>query len=174
MIREFDGVFLLETAATAYLFRVLPTGHLQHIWYGKKLELGLDAVGEDPQRQKELVHAAAEAMAAKFANANGCSVVYDKTCPALTMNDLALEVSGPGTGDFRSSAVEVVFADGTRTVDLIFEKAEVLTGASVTDSGVVFQYTKQKLKGAVYNVYAGADIKAADGRNMGGFIILEN
>ena len=130
MIREFDGVFLLETAATAYMFRVLPTGHLQHVYYGKKLELGLTAAGDDPVRQKESVHAAGQAMAAKFSNANGCSVVYDKAYPALTMNDLALEVSGPGTGDFRSPAVEVVFADGTRTVDLVFEKAEVLTGAS--------------------------------------------
>ena len=133
MIREFDGVFLLETAATAYMFRVLPTGHLQHVYYGKKLELGLTAAGDDPVRQKESVHAAGQAMAAKFSNANGCSVVYDKAYPALTMNDLALEVSGPGTGDFRSSAVEDVFADGTRTVDLVFEKAEVLTAADVHD-----------------------------------------
>ena len=51
------------------------------------------------------------------------------------------------------------FADLT-----VYKEGEVLTGASVTDSGVVFQYTKQRLKGAVYNVYAGADIKAADGR----------
>lgn len=130
MIREFDGVFLLETAATAYLFRVLPTGHLQHIWYGKKLELGLDAVGEDSVRQKDLVHAAAEAMAAKYTNANGCSVVYDKAYPALTMNDLSLETSGTGTGDFRSPMVELCFADGTRTADFMFDSFSVLTGAS--------------------------------------------
>ena len=45
----------------------------------------------------------------------------------------------------------------------IYKEGEVLTGANVTDSGVVFQYTKQRLKGAVYNVYAGADITSADG-----------
>lgn len=55
--------------------------------------------------------------------------------------------------------------DKEQFADLTVNKeGEVLTGASVTDSGVVFQYTKQRLKGAVYNVYAGADIKAADGR----------
>ena len=45
----------------------------------------------------------------------------------------------------------------------IYKEGEVLTGAAVTENGVTFAYEKQKLKGAVYSVYAGADIKAADG-----------
>ena len=45
----------------------------------------------------------------------------------------------------------------------IYKEGEVLTGAAVTENGVTFTYEKQKLKGAVYSVYAGADIKAADG-----------
>ena len=45
----------------------------------------------------------------------------------------------------------------------IYKEGEVLTGATVTEDGVTFTYEKQKLKGAVYSVYAGADIKAADG-----------
>ena len=49
---------------------------------------------------------------------------------------------------------------GART---IYKEGEVLTGATVTENGVTFTYEKRKLKGAVYSVYAGADIKAADG-----------
>ena len=45
----------------------------------------------------------------------------------------------------------------------IYKEGEVLTGAAVTENGVTFTYEKRKLKGAVYSVYAGADIKAADG-----------
>ena len=45
----------------------------------------------------------------------------------------------------------------------IYKEGEVLTGAAVTEDGVTFTYEKRKLKGAVYSVYAGADIKAADG-----------
>lgn len=45
----------------------------------------------------------------------------------------------------------------------IYKEGEVLTGATVTGDGVTFAYEKRKLKGAVYSVYAGADIKAADG-----------
>ena len=45
----------------------------------------------------------------------------------------------------------------------IYKEGEVLTGAAVTEDGVTFAYEKRKLKGAVYSVYAGADIKAADG-----------
>lgn len=45
----------------------------------------------------------------------------------------------------------------------IYKEGEVLTGATVTEDGVTFAYEKRKLKGAVYSVYAGADIKVADG-----------
>ena len=45
----------------------------------------------------------------------------------------------------------------------IYKEGEVLTGATVTEDGVTFAYEKRKLKGAVYSVYASADIKAADG-----------
>ena len=45
----------------------------------------------------------------------------------------------------------------------IYKEGKVLTGATVTEDGVTFAYEKRKLKGAVYSVYAGADIKAADG-----------
>lgn len=46
----------------------------------------------------------------------------------------------------------------------VYKNGEALTGANVTDSGVTFIYTEKRQKGAVYNVYAAQDIKAADGR----------
>ena len=40
MIRRFDGerpVFLLDTEHTSYAFRVLPTGHAEHLYYGRRI-----------------------------------------------------------------------------------------------------------------------------------------
>ena len=40
----------------------------------------------------------------------------------------------------------------------ITKKGEVLTGADVTDSGVVFHYETRRLAGATYRVYADSAI----------------
>lgn len=46
---------------------------------------------------------------------------------------------------------------------IIYKEGEVLTGANATDEGVTFQYEKQRLAGATYQVTAGENIIAADG-----------
>ena len=45
----------------------------------------------------------------------------------------------------------------------IYKEGEVLVGADVTENGTTFKYEKRRQNGAVYNVYAGADIKTAYG-----------
>lgn len=45
----------------------------------------------------------------------------------------------------------------------VYKEGQVLAGADVSDSGVTFKYENRRLKGAVYNVYAGADIMSAYG-----------
>ena len=37
MITEKNGVFQLETDKTSYLFEVMDTGHLEHLYYGRKI-----------------------------------------------------------------------------------------------------------------------------------------
>ncbi len=130
MIHEFDGVFVLETKNTSYLMRVMPTGHLEHLHYGRKFELGLATAEGDAVQEARLVHAAAQALSTKHANANGCAAVYDKAYPALCMNDVELELSGAGTGDLRLPMAELTFADGSRTVDLLYDDFAILPGAS--------------------------------------------
>lgn len=44
-----------------------------------------------------------------------------------------------------------------------YKEGQVLTGADVTDSGVTFRYENRRQQGAVYEVYAGADIHTAYG-----------
>ena len=50
----------------------------------------------------------------------------------------------------------------------VYKEGEMLTGATVTENGVIFQYSKKRLKGASYNVYAAEDIFAADGTRIFG------
>lgn len=45
----------------------------------------------------------------------------------------------------------------------VYKEGQVLTGADVTDSGVVFRYENRRQPGAIYDVYAGADIYTAYG-----------
>ena len=48
----------------------------------------------------------------------------------------------------------------------VYKEGEVLTGADVTENGTTFRYEKRRQKGAVYNVYAGADITTAYGTKV--------
>ena len=111
MIKTFDNVFVLETAETTYAFQIMDTGHLEHLYYGRKIPMTRDV---------------AQALSVKHVNMNGCAIGYDKEHQALCMNDVLLEVSGRGTGDLRSSLAELVFADGSTTVDFVYESHDIL------------------------------------------------
>ena len=58
----------------------------------------------------------------------------------------------------------------------VYKEGEVLTGAEVTENGTTFRYEKCRQKGAVYNVYAGADITTAYGTKVysKGDLVKEN
>ena len=108
MIKEKDGVFALETERTSYLFRVMDTGHLEHLYYGRKIRLR-DAA----------------ALTEKHSSAPGGSIYYDGTHKALSLEDACLEVSSYGRGDIREPFLEVVYADGSFTSDFVFESFEI-------------------------------------------------
>ena len=58
----------------------------------------------------------------------------------------------------------------------VYKEGEVLTGADVAENGTTFRYEKHRQKGAVYNVYAGADITTAYGTKVysKGDLVKEN
>ncbi len=113
MVKAFENIFVLETKETTYCFQVTDTGHLEHLYYGKKIPVTVEV---------------ARAISVKHVNLNGCAIQYDKEHSALCMNDVLLELSGKGTGDMRSPMAELVFADGNTTVDFIYESYEILEG----------------------------------------------
>ena len=112
MIRKSkDNLFVLDTKKTTYAFRVLPTGHLEHLYYGARITVREDA-----------------GLAESHVFPPGTTCLYDDEEKRYTLEDMRLEMSWPGKGDLREPAVVLRHADGGCTSDFIFTEAEVISG----------------------------------------------
>ncbi|MBP3384576.1 MAG: hypothetical protein J6M22_03820, partial [Firmicutes bacterium] len=104
-------------------------------------------------------------------DSNGVSsVTINKTQDTVYLKEISVPsgyVLNTSVYDINLIAGDTVTQNVTNKEQLakltVYKNGEVLTGANVTDAGVSFSYTEQRQKGAIYNVYAGADIVAADG-----------
>ena len=120
MIKRLEDVFWLCTNETSYVLRVLDTGHLEHLYYGRRVSALL------PEKRGSLT--GAESLFEKHAFAPGNTNQYDKEHPEFSLEDMNLEMSSYGKGDIREPFVEVCHEDGSFTSDFLFERAEILTG----------------------------------------------
>ena len=111
MIKQDDKLFCLNTNHTTYLFQVLESGHLEHLYYGASLG---EVSVED-----------ADALMEKRTFEAGNMICYDAAHKALTLEDFRLEASGRGKGDLREPFVELIFADGSRTTDFLYQEARI-------------------------------------------------
>lgn len=117
MIRELKSeypAFVLDTAHTTYVLRVMPAGQIEHVYYGRKIRL-------DSAAQVETI-------AEKHAYAPGNSNLYDEKHTNLSLEDVMLETSGVGKGDVREPMVELVAPDGSTTTDFTFLSATITKG----------------------------------------------
>lgn len=107
-----DGLFRLDTAETSYWFRTTSFGHLEHLHYGARLPEGdIDSL----VFKHELPH--------------GSSVLYDeKADPSYCLDEIPLEWSGVGKGDFRTSPIELRMPDGSFTCDFTFFSHQIVHG----------------------------------------------
>ncbi len=121
MIRVVNNTYILSSRHSAYAFRVTDTGHLEHLYYGPSL-------GDPGQLSEEALLRSAEVLEERREFPAGNMISYDEEHPALTLEDLCLEMSSYGKGDIREPFVEVIHADGSFTSDFLFEKAEVRPG----------------------------------------------
>ncbi len=114
MITNVKNHFILETHQTTYCFRVLETGHLEHLYYGRKVTVpegcGVEALWE------------------KQAFAMGNLNVYDGEHKSFSLENIRLEMSSYGKGDIGEPFIEVIHADGSFTSDFLFASAEIKTG----------------------------------------------
>lgn len=113
MIREEENIFILDTAHTTYCFRVMETGHLEHLYYGRKITV--DA-------------ASGEALFEKHSFAPGNTNVYDPEHTSFSLEDIRLEMSSFGKGDIRDPFVELVHGDGSTTSDFLYVEAQITKG----------------------------------------------
>ncbi len=113
MIRFENSIFCLEGESYSYLLRITKQGQLEHLHFGDRVGM------EDVQ-----------ALERKRGTGWGCSVLYsqeDNVC----LDDLPLEWSGSGRGDYRESPVELGFA-----TDFVYHGHEICDGSPAMASGL--------------------------------------
>ncbi len=111
MIQADGKLFVLNTNNTSYVFSVLETGQLEHLHYGGHIEL---------EQANSLMERRA------FAPGNTCC--YNNEHPELSLEDVRLETSAIGKGDFREPMLEVICADGSSSLDFVYDSYEVVSG----------------------------------------------
>lgn len=168
MIVKKNGVFALETEHTSYLFRLMDTGHLEHLHYGRKIHVRDGS-----------------ALMEKHSFAPGNGIYYDDAHKNFSLEDACLELSSYGKGDIREPFLEVAYADGSVTSDFVFESCEIddtkpefasMPGSYSEDGRVehLCVRLKERVKGAAlelhYYVYPECDVigRSAKLVNTGG------
>lgn len=114
MIKHYGKLWILDTAHTTYAFQVLPTGHIEHLYYGARISL---------EHEWD-----ADILSERKAFPSGNSISYDQEHPELVLEDLRGEVSSYGKGDLRIPFIEAVLPDGSRTLDFRFSKGKICSG----------------------------------------------
>ncbi len=106
MIRKIENYFLLETENTMYCFRLLASGHLEHLYYGERKTVltKQDCENSFPSYYKE----------------TGNTVFYNTTTLKQSLEDTPLEFSTRGKGDIDEPLVEITYADGSFTNDFLY------------------------------------------------------
>ena len=100
-----NNVFHLTTDKTSYLFRVMKSGQLEALYYGRKI------------RNTDSFEHLYDKHLGGFAN----SVAYSTDDKSLSLDHIALEFSAYGKGDYRQPAVQLMHEDGNFTTDFKYK-----------------------------------------------------
>lgn len=111
MIKKLENGFILNTKNTTYAFRVLKTGHLEHLYYGKKIAI---------ENMEPLIE--------QHNFMPGNTVAYNQKTMEYSLENIRLEMSSYGKGDVREPFVEVVKSDGSFTNDFTYADSEISWG----------------------------------------------
>ena len=109
---ENEKAYLLSTENTSYAFRIMETGQIEHLYYGRKVSLSN-----------------VKAFSEKQLFAPGNSISYDDINRFVSLENRMLEASFTGKGDIREPLIEAILPDGSTTLDLVFESDDIKEGA---------------------------------------------
>ena len=107
---EQTGIFSLTTARTLYQMKADSTGVLLHLYYGRRIDGNLDYLIQYTDRGF---------------SGNPYELSANR---GYSLDTLPQEYAGNGVGDFRLPAVQVLSANGSRSVDLRFVGHEINKG----------------------------------------------
>ena len=107
MITFENKTFKLDTLSTSYIFRISDNGKLENIHYGPRLRMQ-----------------SYDALTLKNTIMLGSCVDYD-TKSELSLDNVLLEYSENGKGDFRHSPIELVMPDGSYVSDFVYSSHEI-------------------------------------------------
>ena len=107
MVTFENNIFKLDTKNTSYIFRITEYGKLENIHYGPKI------------RKQSY-----DALLLKNSIVLGACVDYNSSS-FLSLDNVLLEYSENGKGDYRHSPIEVVMPDGTYVSDFVYSSHEI-------------------------------------------------
>lgn len=104
-----NNVFHLQTQKTSYVFRVLPSGQLESMYYGKKIRNNNDFTYLTDKHERGWSNATA----------------YSQKDTKVSLDHIPLEYSSYGKGDYRLPAMILENENGNFTTDFVFKSAAV-------------------------------------------------
>lgn len=111
--------FILGTDNSSYVFGVNSENMLEHMHYGAKITA--------PEKEDDTF----KAMQEKLSHGKGTTVNYTVGSETVA-EDMLLEVSCSGKGDFREPFAIIKYPDGSRTSDFVYESHEILKANEYT------------------------------------------
>ncbi len=111
-ITQDNKTFLLNTDSTSYMLMINEHGHIEQLHYGVPVTL------ED-----------ARALRYKHTVPYGSEVMYTEGDNTYCLDNVPLNWSGLGKGDFRITPLELEMPDGSFTSDFVFDSFEIVEGA---------------------------------------------
>lgn len=124
MIIEKNGVFILSTANTTYIFKAKPNEHLEHLYYGAHLN-------EKSINPKLL--------STKYMQKAGTSTLYEENSE-LNLGLIKQEISTPGKGDYREPFAKISYNGGMTTLDFVYVSHEIISAKPKTFSSLPESY----------------------------------
>lgn len=110
-IIEKDKTFLINTKSTSCMLMVNEHGHIEQLHYGAPVEMG-----------------DARALRYKRTMPYGSQVMYTPEDETYCLDNVPLNWSGVGKGDFRITPLEMRMPDGSYTADFVFDSFELREG----------------------------------------------